>query len=334
MNTQLRDALHAGWYLVAFTDELTQDLTPLQLGDRRLMIARTEGEPGFGLYDATCPHRGANLAFGGELSGSCVVCPFHGRRVNLGESQREQQLSVRGYPTMVLGQLVFARLSDEPEGEAGFSELFPQILGERTVTPAITTEFTVPISYVVENAFDIEHFNPVHDVPKVGDMDAVRHEEGYLQIGGSFTTVEQPWIDMRMAIALQQFLGDTRARSAQTESGFRATAFSPTLVATSFGSTGKDPVIITAAVPTETGCRVRVSVAAFPGDPVEHIVNGSKLAMKQDGEIWDNLDPHAPTQMDERDANIIAYHRFCEEFPKAPSGEPAAPRLLQAAADA
>lgn len=327
----MTDALHAGWYLIAFTDELTEDLTPLQLGDRRLMIVKTDDQQGFGLFDSTCPHRGANLAYGGELKGDCVVCPFHGRRVMLGESDRP--LQVRGYPTLVLGPLVFARLTNQSEGEATFTESFPVILGQRTITPAITTEFTVPISYVVENAFDIEHFTPVHDVPRVGDMEAVLHEEGYLQIGGTFTTVEQPWIDLRMAVALQQFLGDTRARSAQTQSGFRATAFSPTLVATSFGSTGKDPVIITAAVPTPTGCRVRVSVAAFPGDPVEHIVNGSKLAMKQDGEIWNNLDPDAPTTMDERDANIIAYHTFCQTFPKVADTRPVAPRILKAAND-
>lgn len=327
----MNDQLHAGWYLVAFTDELSEDLTPLRLGSRRLMIARTEDEQGYGVFDSTCPHRGANLAYGGELTGNCVVCPFHGRRVMLGESDRP--LSVRGYPTLVFGPLVFTRLSDQSEGEATFSESFPQILGERSITPAITTEFTVPIEYVVENAFDIEHFTPVHDVPRVGDMTAVRHEEGYLQIGGAFTTVEQPWIDMRMAVALQQFLGDTRARSAQTQSGFRATAFSPTLVTTSFGSTGQDPVIITAAIPTETGCQVRVSVAAMPGDPVEHIVNGSKLAMKQDGEIWNNLDPDAPTQMDERDANIIAYRAFCRDFPRVSDAAPA-PRLLPAASDA
>lgn len=326
--------LHAGWYLIAFTDELTEDLTPVSMGDRRLMIVKTNDEQGYGLFDATCPHRGANLAFGGELKKDCVVCPFHGRRIALGESAREQQMSVRGYPTMVVGPLVFARLTDDPAGECTFERTFPQIVGERIITPAITTDFTVPIGYVVENAFDIEHFTPVHDVPRVGDMSAVRHEDGYLQIGGSFTTVSQPWIDMRMAVALQQFLGDTRAKSAHTQSGFRATAFSPTLVATSFGSTGRDPVIITAAVPTKTGCRVRVSVAAFPGDPVEHIVKGSELAMLQDGEIWNNLDPDAPTQMDERDANIIAYHSFCEDFPKVTAGSPAAPRLLPAANDA
>src|SRR5699024_11209903 len=104
----------------------------------------------------------------------------------------------------------------------------------------------------------------------------------------------------RMVTALQQFMGEKHlARIANAQSGFRATAFSPTLVVTSFGSTGKDPVIITAAVPTDTGCRVRVSVAGLPDDPVEHIVTGSKMAMLQDGEIWNNLDPEAPTIMAE-----------------------------------
>ena len=326
----MNDELHAGWYLIAFADELTEDLTPLQLGDRRLMIAKTEDEQGYGLFDSTCPHRGANLAYGGALKDGCVVCPFHGRKIVLGESNRP--LKVRSYPTLVFGPLIFARLSDQPQGEGGFAAAFPQILGDRSITPAITTDFTVPISYVVENAFDAEHFSPVHSVPGVGDMVAAVHKDGYLHIGGEFVTVEQPWIDVRMAVAVQKFLNDTRSASARSRSGFSATAFSPTVVATSFGSTGKDPVIITAAIPTETGCRVRVSVAGYPGDPIEHIVNGSKLAMKQDGDIWNHLDPDAPTIMDERDANVMAYQAFVAEFPRI-SDMATTPQLLRAAND-
>ncbi len=327
----MNEELHAGWYLVAFTDELTEDLTPLQLGDRRLMIVKTDDEPGYGVYDSTCPHRGANLAYGGKLKGDCVICPFHGRKIMLGESDRP--LRVRSYPTLVFGPLIFTRLTDRSEGECTFAETFPRLLGDRSVTPAITTEFTVPISYVVENAFDAEHFSPVHNVPGVGDLEAIVHEDGYLQIGGDFTTVAEPWIDAKMAMALQKYLGNSLTGAAKTQNGFRATAFSPTLVATSFGSTGKDPVIITAAIPTKTGCQVRVSVAGFPEDPVENIVAGSRVAMKQDGEIWNNLDPDAPTLMDERDANVMAYQKFCAEFPKL-SDAPEAPRLLPAANDA
>lgn len=323
--------LHAGWYLIAFTDELDGDLTPIRLGDKRLMIVRTDDEQGYGLFDSTCPHRGADLAYGGELKGNCVVCPFHGRRIVLGESERPWK--VRSYPTLVFGPLVFARLTDQPEGESTFTEKFPLILGDRTITPAVNRGVRVPVEYVVENAFDVEHFAPVHEVPGVADMRAGLHEDGYLQIGGDFVTVQNPWIDMRMAVALQKFLGDKTAQSAQTRTGFRATAFSPTVVATSFGSTGHDPVIITAAVPTEQGCHVRVAVAGSPDDPVEHIVNGSVLAIKQDLDIWEHLDPQAPAILDERDANVIAYRRFCDEFPRVPDTVASGKPFLLAAED-
>jgi len=30
------------------------------------------------LFDAYCPHLGANLAFGGKVEGDCLKCAFHG----------------------------------------------------------------------------------------------------------------------------------------------------------------------------------------------------------------------------------------------------------------
>jgi len=37
------------------------------------------GEDGVAhLFDAHCPHLGANMGFGGEVNGNCLRCPFHG----------------------------------------------------------------------------------------------------------------------------------------------------------------------------------------------------------------------------------------------------------------
>ena len=54
--------------------------------------------------------------------------------------------------------------------------------------------------------------------------------------------------------------------------------------------------------------------------------------MKQDGDIWNHLDPDAPTIMDERDANVMAYQAFVAEFPRI-SDMATAPQLLRAAND-
>src|SRR5690349_18065891 len=72
-------SLH-GWYQVAFERDLQRELTPASLGATRLLLVRGEGVRAF---DATCPHRGAHLGFGGRLEGDAVRCPFHGYRIGL-----------------------------------------------------------------------------------------------------------------------------------------------------------------------------------------------------------------------------------------------------------
>lgn len=311
---------HIGWQLVAFADELTDDLTPVSVGSHRLMLVRRDDE--ILAYASSCPHRGANLAVGGELRRNAVLCPFHGRRIELGEAGVQPapgQMAVPQYPTIVLGPLVFARLSDDPAGECGFTDGLRELVGDRRILPAVNRPGRVPVDFVVENAFDVEHFGPVHDVPGVADMVASRHESGYLSIGGEFVTLNDPWVDLRLLAAVQKQIGEAGRGKARMRSGFLATAFSPTLVFTRFGSSGRDPVIITGALERPDGTtQVRVAVAAFEGQPLDHIVVGSKLAIEQDLTIWDNLDPEAPWSLDQRDAAVIAFREFCADFPVLP----------------
>ena len=74
--------MYRGWYHVAFERDLSDELTAATIGELRLVIVRTA--EGINAFDATCPHRGAHLAFGGRLDGGALICPFHGRRINLG----------------------------------------------------------------------------------------------------------------------------------------------------------------------------------------------------------------------------------------------------------
>lgn len=309
--------LHAGWYLVAFEDELVQDLTPVRIGDRRLMLVRDGG--GVRMFDATCPHRGANLAYGGDLRGDLVVCPFHGRRIGLGEcrSGAGSGLSVRGYPTMTLGSMVLARLTDTPDGEVQAAATLSGLLAGRDVHRAVVAQVRVPVEYVVENAFDAEHFSTVHGVPEVRGMTARPHPDGYLTIGGEFFTVQNPWGDERVRDYVRTTLGERARLQADASSGFYASAFSPTLVATVFGAGDDASVIITGALPTPGGCEVRVAVASRPGPHVARVVQGARTAIEQDVEVWEHLDPEAPCSLDEQDAPVLAFQEFCRSFPRA-----------------
>ncbi|MGE3780839.1 MAG: Rieske 2Fe-2S domain-containing protein, partial [Pirellulaceae bacterium] len=113
-----------GWYHIAHDGDLTSELTPIEFGTLRLMCVRTP--QGIGVYDAICPHRGAHLAYGGQLADEHVLCPFHGYKIRLG-TPVGQEFCVRPYPTLTVGGMVFFRLSDAPTPDLpAFLEQFGQ----------------------------------------------------------------------------------------------------------------------------------------------------------------------------------------------------------------
>ncbi|GAA1807125.1 Rieske 2Fe-2S domain-containing protein [Nostocoides veronense] len=305
---------HAGWYLLGFTTDWTAPTTPVRLGDERLMVVRSESAdgPSFRVADSTCPHRGANLAVGGEVRGNNVVCPFHGRLIRLGD--HPERLSVRTYDTAVFGPMLFVRLADGPEGDTGLPEQFRRLTDGKRVLAAVDMLIDVPAEYVVENAFDTEHFPTVHGVPSLAGMRTERRPDGTLTIGGDFLTKDDPWHDLRLASALNNYLGAHR-RPATYRSAFRAVAYSPTVVATSFGQGVDDPIIVTGALPTPGGTHVRVAVIGLPEHPLERIAEASELAIHQDRQVWAHLDPGAAWQLDDQDTNVIAFRDYVADFP-------------------
>lgn len=66
---------------IARMDELKADqMKLLRLGDRRLVLARTE--KGYVVFDDRCTHRGGSLA-GGVMMKCVVHCPWHGSQYNV-----------------------------------------------------------------------------------------------------------------------------------------------------------------------------------------------------------------------------------------------------------
>lgn len=288
---------HGGWFLLALEEELTEELTPLRLGNRSLIAVR-EGER-IRVFDGACPHRGAHLGYGGKLDGGCVICPFHGKRISLGESTR--RWSVGELRTERAGAALFVKLSDGPGDDRGFQQAIKQVAADLTVVGAVIQPVAVPAEYVVENAFDAEHFRSVHLVPAVRGMRATLGEHGELVIEGEFRTKAPPW---------------EKERRLDFASRFVARAFSPHLVVTELGGEQAPYTIITGAIPREKGSVGRVAIGVRPdqADALPALIHGARYAFDQDRVVWDHLDVDAPQRLDAGDAPVIAFRQFCASF--------------------
>lgn len=311
--------LHAGWYLVGMVAEIVADLTPVEVAHRRLMLVRSD-DGRIELAEATCPHRGAHLAYGGKLSRDRVVCPFHGRLVALGCSER-RAMSVPTYPTMVVGGMVLARLGQAPELDRGLAQHLPGLLDHVEPVVAVDRVIRTTPQIIIENAFDPEHFATVHQVPGIDAMHAEIDDDGALTVGGGFRTVVDPWGDPQIRQRLQSVMGRPSPRAADLRSGFRATAYSPTFVVTRFGEGPNAPLIVTGAVPVRSqdhrpAARIRVVLYADTTEPaVERMARGSRAAISEDTAVWENLDPDHVDRLTENDSTVLAFQHFCAQFP-------------------
>ncbi|PRX68243.1 Rieske-like 2Fe-2S protein [Nonomuraea fuscirosea] len=292
--------LHGGWFLLALDDELAPGLTPLRLGGVNLIAVRDDD--GVRVFEATCPHRGAHLGYGGKLDRQCVVCPFHGKRIALGD--RSRRWSVGEVRTLHAGAALFARLSGDPGDDRGFEQAIKQAAEELTFVAAVNQRVAVPAEYVVENAFDAEHFSTVHLVPAVRGMRVSMGEHDELVIEGEFRTKAPPW---------------EKERRLNFASRFVARAYSPHLVLTELGTAAAPYTIITGAVPDGTGSVGRVVIGVRPDqkESLPALVHGARYAFDQDRVVWDHLDVRAPQRYDAADTSVIAFRRFCAGFAPA-----------------
>lgn len=68
-----------GWYPILFSDELQPGETkPLFLFEQELIAWRGKDDGKAHVFDANCPHMGANFNYGARVEDDCLRCPFHG----------------------------------------------------------------------------------------------------------------------------------------------------------------------------------------------------------------------------------------------------------------
>ncbi|MFH8385381.1 Rieske 2Fe-2S domain-containing protein [Kitasatospora sp. NPDC018058] len=305
--------VHDGWYLLAFRSELSDGITPLAIGPRRLIAVR-EGER-IRVLDASCPHRGAHLGYGGRREGDCVVCPFHGKRIALGDPSKHW--SVAEHRVLEWGDALFVRLSDDPAGDRGFEQAFKGWRDDYPLVAAVSLPVAVAGEYVVENAFDPDHFKAVHGVPGTRGMATRTGEHGELVIEGEFLMQTSPWQEARKLEEIRWEAVRTGRVRWDFKPRFHAQAFSPNVVVTEFGPEAERQVIVTGSVPTaDGGCVARVAIGVRENQraalPV--LLGGSEKALAEDKVVWEHLDHDMTPRYDARDEPVLAFRAFCEDF--------------------
>ncbi|MFE3171593.1 Rieske 2Fe-2S domain-containing protein [Amycolatopsis sp. NPDC059090] len=299
--------MYAGWYQAAFEHELHPGLTPVDLGPARIVLARTPD--GLRAADAACPHRGAHLGHGGQLDGSAIVCPFHGKRIGIGE-QAPGRYRVREHAVLGYGGLVFAGWET---GDGGpFAELLDKLAVTHLFLPGFTLPARVRADLVIENAFDGTHFRPVHGIGEDPGLTLVPGDRDSLTARGVFVLPKSEW---------------QRGGEKSVAVPFEATAYSPHVVVSRMG--GDYPyVAITAATPRrEGGCVIRFSLAvplsaheAMPAQRSEelyrYLLERSRAGVEQDLPIWENLIDVEP-DYDNADRTVLAFRRFRDQFRSA-----------------
>jgi len=299
--------MRAGVYQVAFLGEIKEGLTPLDIGDFRLMTARAAGR--IVVADATCPHFGANLAHGGALEGEAVRCPFHHKLIGIGCS-KESDLCVRTHRSSIAAGAIYVSIGDA--GDLGLLDELRRVEELRPVVSSFSLVVRAQTEWVIGNGFDEAHFMPVHRV--LGQVRLKVLDNGH---SGPFVATGM----FRLPASEWQVSSGARA----VEVPYRATAYSPGIVLSHMG--GEFPYwVLTAATPKGDGTtRVFITVLVPPGkeagapdaNRIRYLLNGVRAGLAPDIAIWQHMVPGFRPALTGDDVALASFLTFCERFPKA-----------------
>lgn len=174
-----------GWFMVAWSDELAPGtVLPRYYFGRHLVLWRDEqGE--VHLQDAYCPHLGAHLAYGGEVKGCNLMCPFHGwefdadgANARIPYSDRTNaKARIRTYPVREIAEHFVMAWYHPRELEPLWELETPAECLDPAFTEWTSVHFAVDAATqeLAENAVDGPHFRYVHNtevVPVIESYDA------------------------------------------------------------------------------------------------------------------------------------------------------------------
>lgn len=299
-----------GWFQVAFEQDLSPPIAPFSLAGRPLMAVWNTDSGRPRVFDAVCPHRGANLAYGGRLAGDVMVCPFHAHRIGLGVESRDG-FCAREFPALLVGGGLFVRVSERSEPDfAGALEAFG---AGHTFVPGFEMSAETTIEVVIENGFDNAHFRAVHGLMSLPGLAVRRGPFGELMAEGQFDIPRTGWYE-----------GPDSGRGA-LQARYVAHAFSPGVFLGELD--GEAPYryrVMTTATPTDDPgvCTVRLTLLlpCGPGDSppdarfAQELLEHSRAGLEQDRQIWNRLSPSHTPRLTANDQAAVAFAEFCRSF--------------------
>ncbi|XP_061589460.1 cholesterol 7-desaturase nvd [Cololabis saira] len=161
-----------GWYRVLDSHMLKNgDVKNVSVLGEQVAVFRGQDGKAY-VLDAYCPHLGANLAVGGQVSGNCLECPFHGwqfrgndgKCVKIPYAEKVPEfVSVQHWRSCEVNQQIliwFHCDGDKPHWTVPEQQ---EITNGQWVYRGRTEHFiNAHIEEIPENAADIAHLNYLH----------------------------------------------------------------------------------------------------------------------------------------------------------------------------
>lgn len=165
-----------GWFALGRLDELPDE--PLwrttALGEE-LVVWRDGND--VRVFDAYCPHLGADLGVGGTVDDGCLVCPFHGwvfdgdgANVAIPYADKaNRKAHIRSYPTVTANRMLLFWWHPDPD-VAPMWEVPDVLPASYEEAGRSTWEVGTAWQEVAENSVDMAHFSSVHGLERPGEI--------------------------------------------------------------------------------------------------------------------------------------------------------------------
>jgi vanillate O-demethylase monooxygenase subunit len=166
--------LREAWYPTFWSFELRRgELVPRTVLDTALVFLRDEHGSVSALSDA-CPHRGAPLHLGRAMPGGGVRCGYHGLVFDAqgrcvdnphGDRRVPASMTVRRYPVVERGSLVWTWMGEGPADTAGIPDLSLMEEGQDDGLTRARDSMRMDAHYLLlaDNLLDLSHANYLHE---------------------------------------------------------------------------------------------------------------------------------------------------------------------------
>ena len=299
-----------GWFSVgACADLAPGDVRPVSYLGRDLVLFR--GEDGAArVFDAYCPHLGANLGVGGRVCGDGIACPFHGWRFDGGGQlvevpgvDRRPRATARAWPVCERNGRIF--VWHHVGGDPPSYEVIGYRPDESGWTPWRSNSYRVRVHVqdLTENIIDRSHFSAVHDMatPESSQFD--------VRFDGSSMVVEQ---------SLKVTAVDVSGYEVQTTS----TTCGPGIVAVEVSQDPIEMLTYITQTPIDeelTEVNLCFSMKALPDEKATESISElndriTNDQFAQDVPIWENKIYRDRPMLTTSDGPVIQYRRWFRQF--------------------